>query len=73
MSLTAIFFNLALLLQGGPCNNWPISGPPCCANTPPCGPPPPPGLPIDNFTLLLLLIGLAYGTWLILKSSQKPC
>ena len=63
MSLTAIIFNLSILLQGGgPCSG-PGPGPPCCNNTPPCGPPPPPGLPIDNFIFVLVILGMFYGAW----------
>ena len=69
MSLTAIIFNLTLLLQGGPCVSPPF--PPCCSNTPPCGPPPPPGLPIDNFVVLLLCVGLIFGIWFYNKPKNK--
>lgn len=35
-----------------------IQGPP---------PPPPPGLPIDNNLTVLLIVGLSYGVYLIIK------
>lgn len=38
---------------------------------PPAPPPPPPGLPIDGFVVLLLVIGMLYGSKKILKNSSS--
>jgi len=40
-------------------------------NPPPPMPPPPPGLPIDGNVLLVLVLGLIYGTYSRMKLLKK--
>ena len=57
-----------------PCSGCP--GPPCapCCDAPGgCGgPPPPPGLPVDNLIIVVLFLGIIYGSWQIWKLTKKP-
>jgi len=39
-------------------------------NPPPPQPPPPPGLPIDGGLVMLIILGLAYGIYIILKEKK---
>jgi hypothetical protein len=67
MNFATVIFNFILLIQG-PCSGCASGGvpcAPCCATG--CGPPPPPGLPIDGFVILLLVVGLVLGVYFRIK------
>jgi len=66
MSFATVIYNFILLIQG-PCAGCPDGNPcaPCCDTG--CGPPPPPGLPIDGFVILLLVLGLVLGVYFRIK------
>jgi len=70
MILTLIISNLILLAQG-PCSGCAGGGGPCAPCCPNCGPPPPPGLEIDIFVYVLLVIAVFYGAYKIYKIKSR--
>ena len=68
-SILFVLISFVSMAQG-PCGGCPgIPCAPCCPN---CGgPPPPPGLPVDNLIIVLLFLGIIYGSWQIWKLTKK--
>jgi hypothetical protein len=66
MNFATVIFNFIFLIQG-PCAGCASGGNPCAPCCPNCGPPPPPGLPIDGFVILLLVVGLLLGVYFRIK------